>query len=72
MDARSKEEKPKVSWTHALRQIIINCCYHAREDLPARSEEDEKANAAAAANAGEMEGSGETAAGGGNSVGRNF
>ncbi|XP_076310834.1 DNA-binding protein P3A2-like isoform X5 [Tachypleus tridentatus] len=33
-DARSEEEKQKVSWTHALRQIVINCYkYHGREDL---------------------------------------
>lgn len=43
----------QVSWTHALRQIVINCyTYHGREDLlPAFSEEDEKANANATANA---------------------
>lgn len=33
-----------MSWTHALRQIVINCYkYHGREDLlPAFTEEDEK------------------------------
>lgn len=43
----------QVSWTHALRQIVINCyTFHGREDLlPAFSEEDEKANATATANA---------------------
>lgn len=53
MDARSEEEKQKISWTHALRKIVINCYkYHGREDLlPAFSEEDEKANAIATANA---------------------
>ncbi|XP_044741764.1 DNA-binding protein Ewg-like [Chrysoperla carnea] len=53
MDARTEDEKQKISWTHALRQIVINCYkYHGREDLlPAFSEEDERANAAATANA---------------------
>ncbi|KAL3290244.1 hypothetical protein HHI36_023597 [Cryptolaemus montrouzieri] len=53
MDARSENEKQKISWTHALRQIVINCYkFHGREDLlPAFTEEDEKANAAATANA---------------------
>ncbi|KAF2901459.1 hypothetical protein ILUMI_04735 [Ignelater luminosus] len=53
MDARTEDEKQKISWTHALRQIVINCYkYHGREDLlPAFTEEDEKANAAATANA---------------------
>ncbi|XP_041766678.1 DNA-binding protein Ewg isoform X1 [Anopheles merus] len=54
MDARTEDEKQKVSkisWTHALRKIVINCYkYHGREDLlPAFSEEDEKANAIATA-----------------------
>nr|XP_012150218.1 PREDICTED: DNA-binding protein P3A2 isoform X3 [Megachile rotundata] len=49
MDARSEDEKQKVckiSWTHALRQIVINCYkFHGREDLlPAFSEEDDKSN----------------------------
>ncbi|XP_036138254.1 DNA-binding protein P3A2 isoform X4 [Monomorium pharaonis] len=46
MDARSEDEKQKISWTHALRQIVINCYkYHGREDLlPAFSEEDDKSN----------------------------
>ncbi|XP_071868646.1 DNA-binding protein Ewg isoform X3 [Bombus fervidus] len=46
MDARSEDEKQKISWTHALRQIVINCYkFHGREDLlPAFSEEDEKSN----------------------------
>lgn len=53
MDARSEDEKQKISWTHALRQIVINCYkFHGREDLlPAFTEEDERANAAATANA---------------------
>ena len=42
MDARNTDEKQKVSWTHALRQIVINCYkYHGREDLlPVFNEED--------------------------------
>ncbi|XP_028968886.1 DNA-binding protein P3A2 [Galendromus occidentalis] len=33
-DVRSDEDKQRVSWTHALRQIVINCYrYHGREDL---------------------------------------
>ncbi|CAG4958400.1 unnamed protein product [Parnassius apollo] len=45
MDARSEDEKQKMSWTHALRQIVINCYkYHGREDLlPAFTEDDDKA-----------------------------
>ncbi|XP_037091961.1 DNA-binding protein P3A2-like isoform X2 [Pollicipes pollicipes] len=44
MDNRSEEDKAKVSWTHALRQIVINCYrYHGRDDLlPAFSDDDEK------------------------------
>ncbi|XP_028160422.1 DNA-binding protein Ewg isoform X2 [Ostrinia furnacalis] len=44
MDARSEDEKQKMSWTHALRQIVINCYkYHGREDLlPAFNEDDDK------------------------------
>lgn len=36
----------QVSWTHALRQIVINCYrYHGREDLlPAFSEDDDKSS----------------------------
>ncbi|XP_069361503.1 DNA-binding protein Ewg isoform X6 [Maniola hyperantus] len=43
MDARSEDEKQKMSWTHALRQIVINCYkYHGREDLlPAFNEEED-------------------------------
>ncbi|KAF4518846.1 hypothetical protein B566_EDAN006697 [Ephemera danica] len=43
MDARSEEEKQKISWTHALRQIVINCYkFHGREDLlPAFNEDDD-------------------------------
>ncbi|XP_032664602.1 DNA-binding protein Ewg isoform X6 [Odontomachus brunneus] len=46
MDARSEDDKQKISWTHALRQIVINCYkFHGREDLlPAFSEEDDKSN----------------------------
>ncbi|XP_011702709.1 PREDICTED: DNA-binding protein P3A2 isoform X6 [Wasmannia auropunctata] len=49
MDARSEDEKQKISWTHALRQIVINCYkYHGREDLlPAFSEDDDKTSSAA-------------------------
>ena len=38
-----------MSWTHALRQIVINCYkYHGREDLlPAFTEEYEEKAAAA-------------------------
>nr|SVE73432.1 EOG090X02DX [Daphnia atkinsoni] len=41
MDARPEDDKQRVSWTHALRQIVINCYkYHGREDLlPAFSED---------------------------------
>ena len=51
MDARENEDKQKVSWTHALRQIVINCYkYHGREDLlPVFSEEEAAAAAVAAA-----------------------
>ncbi|XP_065332472.1 DNA-binding protein P3A2-like isoform X4 [Cloeon dipterum] len=43
MDARSEEEKQKISWTHALRQIVINCYkFHGRDDLlPAFNEDEE-------------------------------
>ena len=46
MDARDNDDKQKVSWTHALRQIVINCYkYHGREDLlPVFNEEDAVAN----------------------------
>lgn len=49
MDARPEEEKQKISWTHALRQIVINCYkYHGREDLlPAFSEEEDKSTVTA-------------------------
>lgn len=45
-DARTEEEKQKVSWTHALRQIVINCYkHHGREDLlPAFLEDEERNN----------------------------
>ncbi|XP_031552291.1 nuclear respiratory factor 1-like [Actinia tenebrosa] len=41
-DCRSEEQKAKVSWTNALRQIVKNCYkYHCREDLlPAFTEND--------------------------------
>ncbi|KAK8728633.1 hypothetical protein OTU49_009062 [Cherax quadricarinatus] len=44
MDARSDDQKQKVSWTTALRQIVVNCYkYHGRDDLlPAFNEEEEK------------------------------
>ncbi|XP_059480633.1 DNA-binding protein P3A2-like isoform X3 [Neocloeon triangulifer] len=44
MDARSEEEKQKISWTHALRQIVINCYkFHGRDDLlPAFNEDEEQ------------------------------
>ncbi|KAK2721022.1 DNA-binding protein P3A2-like isoform X2 [Artemia franciscana] len=44
MDARLEDDKQKISWTHALRQIVINCYrYHGREDLlPAFNEEESK------------------------------
>ncbi|XP_017476899.1 PREDICTED: DNA-binding protein P3A2-like [Rhagoletis zephyria] len=50
-DARNEEDKQKqVSWTHALRQIVINCYkYHGREDLlPAFSEEEDKSTTSTA------------------------
>ncbi|CAG0896198.1 unnamed protein product [Cyprideis torosa] len=50
MDARTDDQKQKVSWTHALRQIVLNCYkYHGRDDLlPAFNEyEDTKINLAA-------------------------
>ena len=54
MDARAEDEKQKVSWTHALRQIVTNCYrFHNREDLlPSFTEEEEAAAAAATANGG--------------------
>lgn len=38
-------QDPQISWTHALRKIVVNCYrYHGREDLlPAFTEEEEKA-----------------------------
>lgn len=40
----------QVSWTHALRQIVINCYkYHGREDLlPAFTNDDDKEKTKAA------------------------
>lgn len=45
-DARSDDEKLKISWTHALRQIVSNCYeYHGRQDLlPSSSEDDDNNN----------------------------
>lgn len=42
-DARSDDDKLKISWTHALRQIVSNCYeYHGRQDLlPANTDDDE-------------------------------
>lgn len=42
----------QISWTHALREIVINCYkFHGREDLlPAFTEEDEKVNSSGGAN----------------------
>ncbi|XP_017485775.1 PREDICTED: DNA-binding protein Ewg isoform X5 [Rhagoletis zephyria] len=44
MDARSEDDKQKISWTHALRKIVINCYkYHGREDLlPTFADDDDK------------------------------
>merc|ERR1719410_728629 len=44
MDARTDEEKSKqLSWTHALRDIVINCYkYHGREDLLPKFIEEEE------------------------------
>lgn len=44
MDARTEDMKQKISWTTALRQIVINCYkYHGRDDLlPAFNEEEDK------------------------------
>ncbi|XP_046661286.1 DNA-binding protein Ewg-like isoform X2 [Homalodisca vitripennis] len=54
MDARSEESKHKISWTHALQQIVINCYkYHGREDLlPGFNEEEDKNGAVAGGGAG--------------------
>lgn len=43
-DARSDDEKLKISWTHALRQIVSNCYeYHGRQDLlPTSTDDDDK------------------------------
>ncbi|XP_050526334.1 DNA-binding protein Ewg-like isoform X4 [Daktulosphaira vitifoliae] len=46
MDARCEDEKQKISWTRALRQIVINCYkYHGREDLLPTFNEEEEAKA---------------------------
>lgn len=45
MDARKSDDKQKVSWTHALRQIVINCYkFHGREDLLPVFNDDENAS----------------------------
>jgi nuclear respiratory factor 1 len=43
MDARLEDVKQRISWTHALREIVTNCYqYHGREDLlPTFAEEEE-------------------------------
>ncbi|XP_050710544.1 DNA-binding protein Ewg-like isoform X3 [Eriocheir sinensis] len=49
MDARSDDQKQKVvSWTTALRQIVINCYkFHGRDDLlPVFNEEEDKSQVA--------------------------
>ncbi|KAK7067170.1 GTPase regulator Nrf1 [Halocaridina rubra] len=53
MDARSEDQKQKVSWTTALRQIVVNCYkYHGRDDLlPAFNEEEEKSQVGTQGNA---------------------
>ncbi|XP_075216726.1 DNA-binding protein Ewg isoform X7 [Lycorma delicatula] len=60
MDARPEEEKQKISWTHALRQIVINCYkYHGREDLlPAFSETEENSSSGGAVAASQQQSSG--------------
>lgn len=41
-DARSEEDKLKISWTHALRQIVSNCYeFHGRQDLLPTSTDDD-------------------------------
>lgn len=46
-DARSDDDKLKISWTHALRQIVSNCYeYHGRQDLlPTSTDDDNLAGA---------------------------
>ncbi|XP_068243419.1 DNA-binding protein P3A2-like [Palaemon carinicauda] len=53
MDARSEDQKQKVSWTTALRQIVVNCYkYHGRDDLlPAFNEDDDKSQVGTQGNA---------------------
>lgn len=42
-DCRTEEEKARVSWTNALRQIVKNCYkYHGREDLLPAFHEDQQ------------------------------
>lgn len=45
-DARSEEDKLKISWTHALRQIVANCYeFHGRQDLlPTSTDDDQDPN----------------------------
>ncbi|CAB0010577.1 unnamed protein product [Nesidiocoris tenuis] len=43
IDARSEDEKQRISWTHALRQIVINCYkFHGRDDLLPSVPDDEE------------------------------
>jgi len=43
MDARLDGIKQKISWTHALREIVTSCYrYHGREDLLPVFKEDEE------------------------------
>ncbi|RZF38893.1 hypothetical protein LSTR_LSTR012165 [Laodelphax striatellus] len=72
MDARPEEEKQKcrnlqISWTHALRQIVINCYkYHGREDLlPAFSETEENSSGGGQVGGGGQGGGGSGHQGGG-------
>ncbi|KAF6199292.1 hypothetical protein GE061_007318 [Apolygus lucorum] len=43
IDARCEDDKQRISWTHALRQIVINCYkFHGRDDLlPSIPDDDE-------------------------------
>merc|ERR550517_590330 len=42
MDARSEEKSKQISWTHALREIVINCYkFHGRDDLLPKFTEEE-------------------------------
>ncbi|XP_074645431.1 DNA-binding protein P3A2-like isoform X2 [Tubulanus polymorphus] len=47
-DVRSDDQKKKVSWTHALRQIVKNCYkHHGREDLLPAFDENISSNSVA-------------------------